>query len=180
MKDMLGRPSWNDVLMAMTFVLKQRSMDSTKHGCLAVDQHHAILSGGYNGPPRGSIDNNIPLDRPAKYDFIIHSEDNTILNAARNGIKLDNSNFIVSGRPCSRCLRSMISAGSKEIIYGPTQSHMVNEEDMKVQDQLLIGQKVKIKEYEGSDFVDVLLSALDDAEKCGIDVKVKIKEKFGI
>ena len=73
MKDKLGRPLWNDVFMALTFVLKQRSLDpDTKHGCFVINDDHSILSAGYNSPPRGCVDSDIPLTRPEKYKYMVH------------------------------------------------------------------------------------------------------------
>jgi dCMP deaminase len=179
MRDNLNRPKWNDVFMAMNFVLKQRSFDPvTKHACIAFSDNHAILSTGYNGPIDGGVDMNVPITRPEKYDWFIHAEDNTILNAAKHGVGLDDSHFIVSGRPCTPCLRSMARVGAKEIIYGPVQSHMISEKDIKTQEKMITCKGINMKEYRGEDFVDVLIDALFDAEKCGIDVKRKINEKF--
>ena len=179
MADRFGRPSWDDYFMAINFVLKTRSLDpSTKHGSLVFDDQHAILSTGYNGPPRGSIDENIPLTRPEKYDFMIHAEEGCIQNAARNGIKLEGASVSVTGRPCKICLRNMKSVGIKKVIYGPVKSYMITPEDLKVQKQLLIGSKIKIEEYKDDGFVDVLLDALFSAEECGIDIRSKIRKRL--
>jgi len=179
MADRFGRPNWDDYFMALNFILKTRSLDpSTQHGSLVFDDQHSILSTGYNGPPRGSIDENVPLTRPEKYDFMIHAEEGCIHNAARKGIKLEGANISISGRPCNICLRAIRSVGIKKVIYGPVQSHMLSPKDLEIQKQLLVGSGIEIEEYKGDGFVDVLLDALFEAEKCGIDVKSKIKERF--
>lgn len=87
---------------------------STKHGCFCVGEDKSILSAGYNSPPKGSIDQNIPLTRPEKYIFMEHSERNSIYNAAKHGIKIDGSTFYITGRCCSECLRAMINSGAKK------------------------------------------------------------------
>ena len=69
MVDKMGRPDWIDYFISMAFLVAQRSLDpSTKHGCIVTCEDKTILAVGYNGPPRNCIDENVPLDRPKKYD----------------------------------------------------------------------------------------------------------------
>ena len=94
-----------------------RSLDpDSKFGCVAVGAGGAILSTGYNGPPRNVDDSKIPLTRPEKYSYMEHSERNCIYNAARIGIPLEGCTFYVTGIPCTDCLRAMYQVGAKKII----------------------------------------------------------------
>lgn len=130
--DKFGRPSKDASFMAMAFLISQRSIDpATKHGCLAISEDGAILSTGYNSAPRDCDDSKIPLTRPEKYDYMVHSETNCIGNAAREGICLKNSTFYITGMPCARCFGDMLGAGVKKIIYGNTNSHMIDDKMMK-------------------------------------------------
>jgi dCMP deaminase len=178
----MNKPSWDDVFMALIFVIKQRSIDtSTKHACLIVDENNALLSSGYNGPLRGSNDETIPLTRPDKYKYMEHAERNAIYNAARHGIELKGAKAIISGNPCIDCLRGLIQSGIKEIFWGPVKSNMLdskNNEIQEIYDNMLENRDVSFQGYNKEEFVDVLISALKDAEKCGIDVKKKIDESF--
>jgi dCMP deaminase len=115
------RPDWDTWFMTLAFVVSQRSLDkATKHGCVVVDGNsRAILSVGYNSPPRGCVDSNIPLNRPDKYLFMEHSESNAITNAARCGISLEGSVFYVTGPPCHDCFRKIINVGAIKLVQGP-------------------------------------------------------------
>jgi dCMP deaminase len=133
MVDRFDRPDWDTYFMSMCFLVAQRSIDpSTKHGCVVIDKERAILSTGYNGPPRGSDDTTIPLTRPEKYPYLIHAEENAILNAARNGISLKGSTFYVTGHPCDNCFRMMLGVGAEAVVVGPVSSACVAGESMKV------------------------------------------------
>jgi len=145
--DELGRLRKETVFMEICFVLSKLSMDnSSKCGCLAVHDDGALLSGGYNNPIRGSIDADVPIDiRPDKYYFMEHSERNAVYNASRHGIKLYGCTFFVTGFPCIDCLRAMLQAGSKKIIYGPNQTKMSLSLD--IYSQILLGQKVVIERF---------------------------------
>ena len=91
---------------------------STKVGCVIVSPEKTILSMGYNGFPRG-VNDNIPSrqERPTKYDFVVHAEENALLNAGRNGTRLSGGVLYVTLPPCTRCAGSIIQSGIKEVIY---------------------------------------------------------------
>jgi len=91
---------------------------STKVGCVVVGEDREIRSTGFNGFPRGIDDNEERLlDRDKKYPLICHAEENAIMHAARIGVSLKNSTAYVTWPPCSRCARSLIQAGIKEVVY---------------------------------------------------------------
>lgn len=91
---------------------------STKVGCVVVGEDREIRSTGFNGFPRGINDDEERLtDRSQKYPLICHAEENAIMHAARIGISLKGSTAFVTWPPCSRCARSLIQAGIKEIVY---------------------------------------------------------------
>jgi dCMP deaminase len=91
---------------------------STKVGCVVVGEDREIRSTGFNGFPRGIEDDDERLlDREKKYLLICHAEENAIMHAARTGVSLKGSTAYVTWPPCSRCARSLIQSGIKEIIY---------------------------------------------------------------
>jgi len=124
-----GLPCLDLYMMNLCFNIAYKSLDpATKHGCIAVDKEGGILTTGYNGPPRNCIDSSIPLERPEKYDWMIHSEENCIFTAARNGISLRGSHMYITGMPCFPCLLAMVQVGVSKITYGPLNSYMLKEE----------------------------------------------------
>ena len=67
---------------------------STQVGCVIVGDSNQILSGGYNGFPRGVVDDiDSRHERPAKYLWTEHAERNAIYNAARHGIRLESASL---------------------------------------------------------------------------------------
>jgi dCMP deaminase len=104
-------------------------------GAIIVNED-VIVSTGYNGPPRGVINcleigclkdkNNLPSY--SGYDFCIgvHAEENSVINAARNGSSINNGYLYLCGqdynskgisdlRPCDRCKRVLINSGIKKV-----------------------------------------------------------------
>lgn len=103
------------VAQAVADLSKDRS---TKVGALVLDDELNILSVGYNGFPR-CVDDDVESrhERPAKYAYTSHAEENSIAQAARNGIKLVGSTILITSLyPCSRCARMIIQAGISTVL----------------------------------------------------------------
>ena len=95
---------------------------STKVGCVVVGEDREIRSTGFNGFPRGIDDDPERLsDREKKYPLICHAEENAIMHAARIGVSLKDSTAYVTWPPCSRCARSLIQAGIREVVYSSSE-----------------------------------------------------------
>ena len=112
---------------------------STKVGCVVVGEDREIRSTGFNGFPRGISDDNERLtDRNKKYPLICHAEENAIMHAARIGVSLKGSTAFVTWPPCSRCARSLIQAGIREVVY-PSQKEIPERwiEDFTVSNGML-------------------------------------------
>lgn len=110
---------WNYRFMELALHISSWSKDtSTKVGCVIVSPEKAILSMGYNGFPRGVNDDiSARHERPTKYDFVVHAEENALLNAGRNGTRLNGGILYVTMPPCTHCAGSIIQSGIKEIFY---------------------------------------------------------------
>ena len=110
---------WDQRFIDLAFHLSGWSKDpSTKVGCVVVGEDREIRSTGFNGFPRGISDDNERLtDRAKKYPLICHAEENAIMHAARIGVSLKGNTAFVTWPPCSRCARSLIQAGIREVVY---------------------------------------------------------------
>jgi dCMP deaminase len=134
------RSSWHLTWMSIALqYANHRSMDpATRHGCIFVNDDNKLLSMGYNSFPRDCEDDKMPLTRPEKYEVIVHSETNAIINSKRD---LDGCTAYITGFPCPRCFGNMINAKVKKIIYGPIGSHQLRDSDMELIKQLNISAK---------------------------------------
>ncbi len=104
---------------------------STKVGAIALDDKFNIIATGFNGFPRGVED--LPErynDRPTKYKFISHAEQNLVAQAAYGGRSLAGSTVILTSLyPCTNCAKSLIQAGVERIVTAlpPPDSKWVEE-----------------------------------------------------
>jgi dCMP deaminase len=68
------------------------------------------------------------MERPAKYLWTAHAEENAVALAARVGASLRDGSAYVTHHPCSRCARSLIQAGIKVVYIGDGTTSMPAEE----------------------------------------------------
>ena len=88
----------------------------TKVGCVLVNERR-IISTGYNGFPQTiSDDLDRYIDREYKLSVTVHAEANAILNAAKNGTKVEGSTLYVTFPPCSQCASAVIQAGVAKVV----------------------------------------------------------------
>lgn len=100
-------------------VVSELSPDSeTKVGAILVSKDSgAVMASGYNGFIRGANDGTLPTTRPAKYEHIVHAEQNLLANCARHGIRTDGSFVVCTLSPCKHCLRLLWQAGVDTIYF---------------------------------------------------------------
>jgi dCMP deaminase len=133
-----SRPDWDVYYLSIAFVVAQRSFDpSTKCGCVIVSQDNRILSSGYNGPIKGSLDHLIPLTRPEKYYHFIHAEENALIHYSGSHMDIQNATIYVTHPPCHKCLRMILQKGIKNIVTTPNVTKVVDEADIIAQRLML-------------------------------------------
>ena len=121
--------TWKDYFMDMAQLVASKSKDpNTKVGCVIVTEDKVVAATGYNGLPRGVDDTAERMQRPAKYLWTSHAEENAVAQAARVGAKLKGGTAYVTHHPCARCARSLIQAGVTTVVIGSGTTSMPDEE----------------------------------------------------
>ena len=122
------RPTWDEYFLAMAEQVSTRSPDpNTKHGCVLVDAGKRVLSTGYNGPVAGLPHELVPTERPDKYDWYIHAEDNAVIFARCD---LRGATAYITGTPCAPCFRRLVQVGIKRIVHGGRQSACLSDREI--------------------------------------------------
>lgn len=113
--------------MELAKLVASWSKDTTQVGAVAVDpESRAVLETGYNGLPRGVEDRPERMQRPAKYLWTAHAEENMVAHAARH--RLAGADVEVTHLCCCRCARMLINAGVKSVTCGDGTTSMPAEE----------------------------------------------------
>lgn len=142
-------PSWHEYFLNIATAVSSRSKDpNTKHGCILVKDRR-IIGTGYNSPPYAMDDSSLYLTREGgydekydveynKYDFMLHSEKNALLN--KTTLDRDFTAY-VTGPTCWHCTMDLYQAGCSVIITPKdgVVAKMLSEKDEKLK-QLLCDQ----------------------------------------
>ena len=107
---------WNIKMMELADHVAGWSKDkSTVVGAVIVRGKDPI-STGVNGFPSGCDDNKPERhERPLKYDWVLHAEENAIIKAAKYGHATDGADMYVNWFPCAKCAGMIVQAGIKRI-----------------------------------------------------------------
>jgi dCMP deaminase len=123
------RKSWQEYFMDMAAQVATRSKDpSTQVGCIIVSSDKVVVATGYNGLPRDVTDLPERMQRPQKYLWTSHAEENAVAQAARVGAKLAGGTAYVTHMPCARCARTLIQAGISSVVVGDGVTSMPEDE----------------------------------------------------
>lgn len=121
--------NWTDYFMGFARHAASKSKDpSTQVGAVVIGPDGEIRATGYNGLPRGVADLPERMERPAKYLWTSHAEENLVAHAARVGVSLKGCTVYVTHFPCSRCARSLIQAGIAAVVVDRGTTSMPCEE----------------------------------------------------
>ena len=113
------RVSWGTYFMNIAQEVATRSTCDRKHGGAVIVRDKTILSTGYNGSIKG-----LPHCDEAGCEMVeghcvrtTHAEANAIVQAAKNGVKIELSEIYVTASPCYNCFKLIANAGIKIIYY---------------------------------------------------------------
>jgi len=115
-----ARASWDEYFMAIARVVATRSTCDRKHVGAVIVRDKMILTTGYNGSIRGlgHCDDEGHLMEDGHCVRTVHAEANAIVQAARNGVRLENADIYVTASPCFGCYKLIANAGLGRIAFG--------------------------------------------------------------
>ncbi len=113
------RVSWKDYFMNIAREVATRSTCDRKHVGAVIVREKTILSTGYNGSIKG-----LPHCDEVGCEMVdghcvrtTHAEANAIVQAAKNGIQINQSEIYVTASPCYDCFKLIANAGINVIYY---------------------------------------------------------------
>ena len=108
---------WHIRFLELTTVIAGWSKDPSRGvGSVIVSPDRQIIATGFNGLPRGVEDLPERLERPTKYDLIVHAEMNAIIQCARNGVSPIGCAIYSSFFPCVSCAIAIVQSGITSVI----------------------------------------------------------------
>jgi dCMP deaminase len=117
---MAERASWDEYFMNIASVVASRSTCPRKFVGAVIVREKTILSTGYNGSIRG-MPHCTEVGHMMENDHCvatIHAEANAILQAARNGVRIEGAEIYTTASPCWNCFKMITNTGINRIYYG--------------------------------------------------------------
>lgn len=115
-----ARASWDEYFMNIATEVASRATCDRKHVGAVVVRDKSILATGYNGSVRGlgHCDDEGHLMEDGHCVRTVHAEANAIVQAARNGMRIEGASIYVTASPCWGCFRLIANAGIVRIVFG--------------------------------------------------------------
>ena len=117
---MSARTSWDEYFMEIAKQVASRATCDRKHVGAVLVRDRIILSTGYNGSIRGMphCDEVGHLMENGHCVATVHAEANSVLQAARTGVRIEGSSLYTTASPCWPCFKLVANAGIVRIVYG--------------------------------------------------------------
>ncbi len=151
-RDQKRRPSFGEKYMRGAFEASHRSTCLRRHVGAVASKNNIFSSDGYNGAVRGSphclelgcirTELNIPSGERHEMCRGVHAEQNTIINAGREGKNLIGATLHVTIYPCSHCAKEIVQSGIKKVFY-------LGGYNSELTEDILKQGKVKIEKFSG-------------------------------
>lgn len=116
----LKRAGWDEYFMNIAKVVASRSTCDRKFVGAVIVRDKTILSTGYNGSIRKleHCDEAGHMMEAGHCVATIHAEANAILQAAKNGVCIDEGTIYTTASPCWPCFKMIANAGIRRICFG--------------------------------------------------------------
>jgi dCMP deaminase len=112
--------------LAYTYAASNSDDQETKNGAVLVCGGEVEVFGA-NRFPDGVAVTPERLQRPEKYEYIIHAEQDAIIQAAKNGIATQGLEMFCPWVPCTKCAQLIIQAGIKRVVAHKRAHDKTNE-----------------------------------------------------
>lgn len=126
----MQRPSWDEYFMKLAEVAAEMgTCDRLKVGCIIV-KNRRVIATGFNGSVSGQPhcdDVGHLYSDEGRCIRTVHSEQNAILQCAKNGIATDGAVAYVTHEPCEYCTKTLIQAGINKVYFLNSYPNKYNE-----------------------------------------------------
>lgn len=154
-KRSFNRPAWDEYFIEIAKVVSSRSTCLRRRYGAVIVKDNVIISTGYNGAPRGSLncidtgkcrrkELNVPAGERYELCEAVHAEQNAIINGSPERMK-DSTIYIAGfeedgsaaeGKPCLLCKRMILNAQIEQVVYLSKDGGLVRVGDIREPDNL--------------------------------------------
>jgi dCMP deaminase len=119
----MNRISWDEYFCEMAKLTAKRSSCLRRKVGAVIVKNNRVIATGYNAQPVGKKE----CTKCSRLEFsqgtgleictVVHAEVNAITQCALQGISCDGATLYVTTKPCIWCLKTIINAGIKKVIF---------------------------------------------------------------
>lgn len=161
-KKLFVRPAWDEYFIEIAKVVSSRSTCLRRRYGAVIVKDNVIVSTGYNGAPRGSVncvdrgsckrkELNVPAGERYELCEAVHAEQNAVINGSPERMKnatiyiagFEENGDFADGKPCLLCRRMIQNAMIKDVIYLGKDGSIIRVEDVKELDGATVPAKLK-------------------------------------
>lgn len=120
------RPDWDEYFLGIAKLVSKRSTCLRRKVGALIVKDRRILTTGYNGTPSGiehcsetgCLRERLKVPSGERHELCrgLHAEQNSLLQAALNGVNVSGATMYVTNQPCIICAKMLINAGIIEIV----------------------------------------------------------------
>ncbi len=144
------RPTWDEYFLEIAKVVSSRSTCLRRRYGAVIVKDNVIISTGYNGAPRGSLncidtgkcrrkELNVPAGERYELCEAVHAEQNAIINGSPERMKdstiyiagFEEDDSAAEGKPCLLCKRMILNARIEQVVYLSRDNGIVRVEHIK-------------------------------------------------
>ena len=116
----MDRVGWHTYFMNIARQAATRSTCDRRHVGAVIVRDKTILSTGYNGSIRGMphCDDVGHMMEGGHCVATVHAEANAIIQAAKNGVRIEGAELYTTASPCWPCFKLIVNAGILRVYYG--------------------------------------------------------------
>jgi len=150
----MKRPEWDSYFMKIAQDVSERATCVKRMVGSIIVKDKRILATGYNGAPKGfkhcedvgCVRKEMGLPSGHRHELCrgLHAEQNAIIQAAVHGVEIDGATLYCNYHPCAICVKMMINAGIKRVVYGGGYPDELAEKMLKES-------KIQVVKYEKGD-----------------------------
>ncbi len=114
------RADWDTYFMSIAREVATRSTCDRKWVGAVIVRDKTILSTGYNGSIRGlaHCDDDGHMMENGHCIATVHAEANAVVQAARNGVRIEGAEIYVTASPCWNCFKLLANGGIRKVYFG--------------------------------------------------------------
>lgn len=136
-------PKLDAIMHMCEYWANARSKDpNTKVGACVYNISTGDMYFGYNGFAPNFDDTEERWAKPAKYEYVIHAEENAVRKAVSSVGKLDDRYYLIcTHKPCHKCMMRIAAHGIRIVFY----KH--KHDDSKISDEISIELGIRLEQF---------------------------------